>query len=134
MSTEVINLVGEDLIKEINRLIRLYKRRMRLMTWIINVELNDDPNWENMATIQAVEGRDEAIMTIAARQDWTKDTLRRTVVHELVHLVLNDILMLAGDWGENLKPKDRRLYDKQFDREIEETTNHIAEVICDLRK
>ena len=125
---------AETIEKESIRLVRLYKRRLRLNNWIVHVQMNNDPEWENMATTTCIDGRDEAIVLVSSKQAWTLDLLRRTIAHELVHIVMNNLWVLSHEWADTLKSKKQKLNNSQFERAIEEATNHISEVICSLRK
>ena len=134
MNTQQVILTEEELRKEVSRLIRLYKRRMKLQNWIVSHQFNDDPEWDNEAEVTCIDGRQEAVIVVSSTMQWTADYLRRTIAHELTHCITEDVRRLAEQWQRQVARKQRKLFEQQFNDAIEHIVSHVSEVICDLRR
>ena len=105
--------------------LRHWQEMLRLDQWRISLGWNDDRGWDYFGCVQPSDGRPEARVTL-----WSyipdAETLERSVIHELTHLVLMDFTRLGDQWREQVPEEMRVMYDSQWHEQLEQVVDHIT--------
>lgn len=111
----------------IERRVQFWQKRLGLSDWIIHVEINRDPSWaeEMFANIAPISGRKEAVLTISSLYT-NKEDLEHTIAHELCHLILEPVAVLAQSWRKTVPSQTKKTYDEQWEEVIEQVGDAIA--------
>ena len=107
------------------KVLRYWQENLRLGDWRITLRWNDDRAWDFFGMVTPADGRPEAGVLL-----WSylpdEETMERTIVHELTHLVLMDLCRLGEQWREQLPEEMRVVHDAQWSEQIEQAVDHIA--------
>jgi len=107
------------------RVLAWWRDALRLHGWRVNLAWNEDRAWDYFGTVVRSAGRPEATVTL-----WSylpdAETMERTCLHELIHLVLMPMTTLAEQWRDSIPEDVRPIYDAQWTEVIEQTTDHIT--------
>ena len=113
------------------RVLAWWREALRLNEWRVNLVWNDARAWDYFGTVHRAAGRPEASITLWAFLP-DLDTIERTCIHELTHLVLMNMTILAEQWRESIPEESRSIYDAQWTEAVEKTVDHVTMMLDEM--
>jgi hypothetical protein len=108
----------------LERRLKFWQKKLNLEHWLIHLEINEDKEWGNYGEIAPIPGRCEAVLTIAA--GCTAEEREWTLVHELCHLLIWPLNILADTWQQSLPQKSRATHTAQWVDATEQVVDVLA--------
>lgn len=109
---------------------RLYIETLKLGSW--NIELDFDTELaRGDAEVAWTWDYDEATIRLDAKQwrAWSDEKAMRVVAHELVHVLMRDLMVAVEETLDQLPKRLRPLAHARYDHELEGVTERVAALI-----
>jgi hypothetical protein len=118
--------------RQSEKLLKTWQGFLGLNHWDLELQVNEEENWDRYGQCACVQGQKRAVITL-----WNGlnlDKAEDTVVHELLHVVLDPLATLLEQWQNQLSEDQKKLYADQFDQSLEQTVYHLAKVLQSMKE
>lgn len=118
---------------DIEEILGEWQRRLNLSHWRIKIDWEKDAPEFAEAEFSASDWYDSAeIMIKKGFEEWDRREANITIVHELVHVTLRDMLTAMSSVKSRLPKAAGDIWDDWVSAGQEKAVEHLAQVIVDL--
>lgn len=121
--------------REANRFVRTWKARLA-PEWTLEVVSGPSPNWEANAHKASIDPADDYLHATLYTHQTTDGSLderesKRVLLHELLHLTVNDLEHAANEAAKGLGHDGQKLAQKTIEHHAERLVDRLSDVLVD---
>lgn len=118
----------------LERVLATWVGRLRLSHWDIAIDWKKSAEDDNLAEHHTSDTYDISTIRVAlgSFRDWGAEETNRTIVHELVHILLRDLDVAVRSVEQPLRAGLFDLFLNRFEHETEGAVERIARALIDL--
>jgi hypothetical protein len=119
----------EALQEQVEHWFAVYKDRLHLGGWDVDLRCNDDPGWGRFGQCSRDINREQARVTISVTMP--PNQARKAVIHELLHLSVEPIETVVDQWKDMLDETHQPLFLKQCEFALETVIYRLERCLAD---
>lgn len=127
--------------REIERILAVWKKRLRLDHWDIEIAWEDDGRLPLVigpedcgAAIKIEDDYETAVLRVSMHHfhEWTPREANEFIVHELVHTFENDAGVAVEAMEKRMHPKTFEVFECWYTHEVEKMVDRLSLILVDL--
>lgn len=118
--------------RKCEKVLKAWQDILDLNHWDLELHINEEENWDRYGQCNCVQGQKRAIITIWNGLDFKK--AEDTIVHELLHVLLDPLTSLLEQWQAQVPDDQKKLYGEQFEQSLEQTVYRLTRILLSTKE
>ena len=118
--------------RKCEKVLKAWQDILDLNHWDLELHINEEENWDRYGQCSCVQGQKRAIITIWNGLDLKK--AEDTIVHELLHVLLDPLTSLLEQWQAQVPDDQKKLYGEQFEQSLEQTVYRLTRILLSTKE